>query len=382
MADARILGVLGGMGPLASACFMQRLTLLTPAERDQDHIPTILWSDPRVPDRTAARVAGGEDPLPALVRGIRGLEAAGCGAIAIPCNTAHGWFDGMSAATSLPILHIVDAAGAELRRLGVADGRIGVMGTAGTLAMRLYQQRLDGLGYECLTPSDEEMQSRVTPAITAVKANKLVESYEPLAEVARSLMARGARAVVLACGASPAWPRWLPEDYHDADFFPDVRTVAARFIGRTQRESGTALLYDHDHSAFTYATAVLLARIYERVVIATPREGVAAEEPLVNRQGIHRRLAAHGIEVRNFCEPVFDDGLAEGVVTLRNVFGATATQLTGVSLITHATPRIPRDSLVAPLRAAGIDFTVVGDCQAPRSLLVATGEGYRAGMRW
>ncbi|MFZ9653040.1 MAG: NAD(P)-binding protein [Steroidobacteraceae bacterium] len=197
-----------------------------------------------------------------------------------------------------------------------------------------------------------------------------------------ALRALAPDAVVLACGASPAWPRWLPEDYHDADFFPDVRTVAARFIGRTQRESGTALLYDHDHSAFTYATAVLLARIYERVVIATPREGVAAEEPLVNRQGIHRRLAAHGIEVRNFCEPVFDDGLAEGVVTLRNVFGATATQLTGVSLITHATPRIPRDSLVVPLRAAGIDFTVVGDCQAPRSLLVATGEGYRAGMRW
>jgi aspartate racemase len=198
MADARILGVLGGMGPLASACFMQRLTLLTPAERDQDHIPTILWSDPRVPDRTAARVAGGEGPLPALLRGIRGLEAAGCGAIAIPCNTAHGWYEGMRAATSLPILHIVDAAGAELQRLGVVGGRIGVMGTAGTLAMRLYQ-----LGYECLVPSDEEMQSRVTPTITAVKANKLVESYEPLAEVARSLMARGAKAVVLGCTEIP-----------------------------------------------------------------------------------------------------------------------------------------------------------------------------------
>ncbi|MFN6265268.1 MAG: aspartate/glutamate racemase family protein [Alphaproteobacteria bacterium] len=203
MTDARILGVLGGMGPLASAWFMQRLTLLTPAERDQDHIPTILWSDPRVPDRTVARVAGGEDPLPALVRGIRGLEAAGCGAIAIPCNTAHGWCDGMVAATKLPILHIVDAAGAELRRLGVASGRIGVMGTAGTLAMRLYQQRLDGLGYECLTPSEAEMQSRVTPAITAVKANRLVEAYEPLAEVARSLMARGAKAVVLGCTEIP-----------------------------------------------------------------------------------------------------------------------------------------------------------------------------------
>src|SRR4051794_25571021 len=60
----KILGVLGGMGPLASAQFMLRLTLLTPAERDQDHIPAVLWSDPRVPDRTAARLGTGPDPLP------------------------------------------------------------------------------------------------------------------------------------------------------------------------------------------------------------------------------------------------------------------------------------------------------------------------------
>lgn len=196
------------------------------------------------------------------------------------------------------------------------------------------------------------------------------------------LRAVGAEAVVLACGATPAWPRWLPTEYRDADFFPDVRTVAARFVGRSAREQGTALIVDQDHTAFTYATAVLLARVYERVVIATSREGVAAEEALVNRQGIQRRLAKLGIDVKNFCEPVFDDGLAEGIVTLVNVFGAGQETVEGVSLITHATPRIPRDELVAPVRAAGLELAVVGDCQAPRSLLVATGEGYRAGMRW
>src|SRR4051795_2524890 len=109
----KVLGVLGGMGPLASAQFMVRLTLLTPAEQDQAHIPAVLWSDPRVPPRTAARLAGGADPLPALLRGIRGLEAAGCGAIAIPCNTAHGWFGQMQAATRLPLLHILEAAAAD-----------------------------------------------------------------------------------------------------------------------------------------------------------------------------------------------------------------------------------------------------------------------------
>ncbi|MBS7811924.1 cysteate racemase [Roseococcus pinisoli] len=196
----KMLGVLGGMGPLASAEFMRQLTLLTPAERDQDHIPTILWSDPRVPDRTAARVSGGEDPLPALVRGIRGLEAAGCGAIVIPCNTAHGWYEGMRAATDLPILHIVDAAAAELRRQGVTEGPIGLMGTTGTLAMRLYQDRL---GIECLTPDAETQERLVMPCVGLVKANRIAEAYAPLAEVAQGLRARGAKAVVLGCTEIP-----------------------------------------------------------------------------------------------------------------------------------------------------------------------------------
>ncbi len=199
----RVLGVLGGMGPLASAHFMLRLTLLTPAERDQDHIPAVLWSDPRVPDRTAARLAGGEDPLPWLLRGIRGLEAAGAGAIAIPCNTAHGWFGAMQAATRLPILHIVDAAAAGLRRAGLAHGRIGVMGTAGTLAMRLYQERLDGLGYECLVPTPEEMAALVSPGIALVKGNRVAEAHGPLAEAAAALASRGAAAVVLGCTEIP-----------------------------------------------------------------------------------------------------------------------------------------------------------------------------------
>ena len=198
----RMLGVLGGMGPLASAQFMLRLTLLTPAERDQDHIPTVLWSDPRVPDRSAARLAGGEDPLPALLRGIRGLEAAGCGAIAIPCNTAHGWFDAMQAATRLPILHIVDAAADALATLGIT-GKVGVMGTAGTLAMGLYQQRLGARGLECLLPDEATMQRLVSPAIALVKGNRVAEAYAPLAEAAASLMQRGARAVVLGCTEIP-----------------------------------------------------------------------------------------------------------------------------------------------------------------------------------
>lgn len=199
----RVLGVLGGMGPLASAQFMLRLTLLTPASRDQEHIPTILWSDPRVPDRTKGKLSGGDDPLPWLLRGINGLRQAACGAIAIPCNTAHGWFEPMVEAAGVPILHIVDAAATDLHRLGVGRGTIGLMGTQATLNMRLYQERLSGQGWACMTPNQDQMDRLVTPAIALVKANRVAEAFAPLAEVVNDLAARGASAVVLGCTEIP-----------------------------------------------------------------------------------------------------------------------------------------------------------------------------------
>jgi aspartate racemase len=201
--NEKVLGVLGGMGPLASAQFMLRLTLLTPATRDQEHIPAVLWSDPRVPDRTVGKLSGGADPLPWLLRGIAGLQNAGCGAIAIPCNTAHGWYDEMREAALVPILHIVDAAANELRRLGIGGGTVGLMGTQATLAMRLYQDRLGALGWDCIVPSPQEMERQVSPAIAMVKANRVADAYAPLVEIVRGLAARGASCVVLGCTEIP-----------------------------------------------------------------------------------------------------------------------------------------------------------------------------------
>jgi aspartate racemase len=77
------------------------------------------------------------------------------------------------------------------------------MGTAATLAMRLYQNRMGRLGWDCLVPSEDEMQRLVSPAIASVKANCVADAYVPLAEVVRSLATRGARAVVLGCTETP-----------------------------------------------------------------------------------------------------------------------------------------------------------------------------------
>jgi aspartate racemase len=198
-----IIGVLGGMGPLAGADFLARLTLATPAARDQDHVRAVLWSDPTVPDRTEAALAGGPSPLPAMLAGVRVLERAGAGCLAIPCNTAHLWADEIAAATALTLIHIVDAAAGALASRGIEDGTVGLMGTAATLRLGLYQKRLAARGHDCLVPDEAEMRSLVSPAIARIKANDIDAAAAPLLAVARRLADRGAAAVVLGCTEIP-----------------------------------------------------------------------------------------------------------------------------------------------------------------------------------
>lgn len=199
----RFLGVLGGMGPLAGATFVNRLVLLTPATSDQHHIPAILWNDPRVPGRPAAFLHQGEDPLPWMLNGIRHLEQAGAQAIAIPCNTAHLWFDAMQARTRLPILHIVDAVMANLRDSGITDGRVGLLATGATLASQLYQTALTANGYECVVPESDEIERWCTAPIGLVKENRLDDAQEALTPGVAALHGRGVQAVILGCTELP-----------------------------------------------------------------------------------------------------------------------------------------------------------------------------------
>jgi aspartate racemase len=191
-----------------------------------------------VPDRSTAKLAGGEDPLPWLLRGIAGLRRAGCGAIVIPCNTAHGWYEAMLAEAGCPVLHIVDAAATDLRRAGISPGAIGVMGTAGTLAMRLYQDRLERLGWDCLVPSEGEMQRLVSPALAAVKANRVGEAYAPLAEVVGGLARRGARAVVLGCTEIPLGIQAGPWESLGVPLIDTIDALARASIAWARGEAG------------------------------------------------------------------------------------------------------------------------------------------------
>ena len=190
-------------------------------------------------------------------------------------------------------------------------------------------------------------------------------------------------AVVLAGGSTPAWPDYLPEEYRDPELFPDLRETAVKLLARRSsgaaRQAGAAVIFDHDQGAFVYSAALLLAARFERVVIITPRAGIAEDEPLVNRLAILRRTYAAGIEVLPHCVPVLGDDFMEGTLIARQVFSARETVIHAVALLTHATSRVPNDALAEPLRASGVELHLIGDCYAPRSVLTATSDGHRVG---
>jgi len=198
-----ILGVLGGMGPLATVDFLRKLIEETPAARDEDHIPVIVYSVPQIPMRPAAILDGGESPLPAMLEGIRTLKRAGAVAIAIPCNTAHFWYDELVRDGGLPIIHIADAALAQLEARRIEGGVIGLIATTGTLAAGFFQQRLDARGYRCVLNSDGDQQRLVLRAIEHVKANELDAAAGLLDAALAGLARAGAQSVILACTETP-----------------------------------------------------------------------------------------------------------------------------------------------------------------------------------
>jgi aspartate racemase len=196
-----VVGVLGGMGPLATIDFMRKMLQATPAATDQEHVPVVVSSIPQVPDRTEAFRGEGASPLAAMIASGQRLADAGAGLVVMPCNTAHLWFDELQEALGLPMLHLVDAAIDDAVAAAGEGARIGLLATDATLASGLYVNRKASVQW--LLPTAREMLEQVMPGIAAVKAGELDRGAALLLTAARALKQRGAAALVLGCTEIP-----------------------------------------------------------------------------------------------------------------------------------------------------------------------------------
>lgn len=199
-----VIGILGGMGPLATADLYQKIIELTPAASDQEHIPVVIYADPRVPDRTEALLRDGEDPTPWLVHGARALTGMGADFIVIPCNTAHAFLDGIQPAVDKPIVSMIDAAADEIRKAHPEAKTVGLLATSGTIASEIYQRALLSRGVDAIVPDDDIQRRCVMAAIREVKAGRAGKSATALlTEAAQHLAGRGADVLLAACTEIP-----------------------------------------------------------------------------------------------------------------------------------------------------------------------------------
>ena len=198
------MGIFGGMGPEATADLYQQVLRLVPAEKDQEHIPTIIFSNPKVPDRMAAIRNGGEEILPYLEYSVKKLEASGASFIAIPCNTVHYFYDEMDKVVNIPIINMIKETALETQKLYPDKKKIGLLATSGTIESGLYTKELEKLGYEVIVPTDSIETHMVMKAVAGIKAKSRPETNEDLLAIAgQYLMDNGAEVIVLGCTEIP-----------------------------------------------------------------------------------------------------------------------------------------------------------------------------------
>lgn len=222
----RVIGILGGMGPEATILLMSRILALTPAQDDCDHIPLLVDSNTQVPSRIAHLIEGtGQDPTPVLVGMARRLHQAGAEALAMPCNTAHGYAGPVAAAVPIPFLDMVALTAARVAADSPA-GPIGLLASPAVEKTGIFAKALAQHGREILYPED---RAAMLGAIRAIKAGREGEARPVLQAAIAELAARGAGAAILGCSEfSLLGPRLGPQTLTLTD---SVDVLAAACVG-------------------------------------------------------------------------------------------------------------------------------------------------------
>lgn len=193
------VGIIGGIGPMATVYFMQMVIEMTAAQRDQDHIDMIVLNHATIPDRTDYILGkSDENPLAIMVQDAQKLERAGAGLVVIPCNTAHYFFEEIQKNITIPMLNIVEETVDYALRAVPGLTRLGLLATNGTVQSEVYQRACRRRGVLCVTPDADGQRSVMRIIYDQVKAGRKVDiaAFYYLVE---TLKEQGCQAIILGC---------------------------------------------------------------------------------------------------------------------------------------------------------------------------------------
>ncbi|CAD5244216.1 cysteate racemase [Thermococcus camini] len=184
----KTIGILGGMGPLATAELFRRIVEKTPAKRDQEHPRVIIYNNPKIPDRTAFILGNGEDPRPELIESAKKLESWGADFIIMPCNTAHFFAETIQKAVKIPLVSMIEETAKLVRGMGLR--KVGLLATDGTIKGLVYHRALLSHGVQIAVPGRRDQELVMKGIYEGVKAGNLELGRRLLLEVAKRLERR------------------------------------------------------------------------------------------------------------------------------------------------------------------------------------------------
>lgn len=204
VAPKRMVGIFGGMGPEATANLYAEIVKLTPAQKDQDHLPTLIYSLPQVPDRTACIQSGSREIVPYVKEGVRRLERMGASFVAIPCNTVHYYHADMQKAVRIPVLNMIEETVDAVAREHPRCKTVGLLATSGTVRTKLYENAFAKRGIRVVYPDEACQQNCVMSAVYSIKSGGDREKQARLlARAADEVAGKGAQVIVLGCTEIP-----------------------------------------------------------------------------------------------------------------------------------------------------------------------------------
>jgi len=197
----KTIGIIGGMGPLATCDLFRKIIDITDAATDQQHVRVCIDSNTQIPDRTAAILSGGANPVPELVKSAGYLQQMGADVLIMPCNTAHYFYPQVAKTVMVPYLNMLNETADAIQKKGIR--RVGLLATDGTLQSGVYKDAFAPFGIEMLVPDEGGQRAVMELIYDGVKAgNYALDTSRFLAAVA-DLQSRGAEAMVLGCTELP-----------------------------------------------------------------------------------------------------------------------------------------------------------------------------------
>ena len=197
----KTIGIIGGMGPLATVDLFSKIVRLTKAEKDSDHLHILIDNDTNIPSRMDAILRGGPDPSVEMCKSAVRLEKAGAEILIIGCNTAHYYYPAVRAAVRVPILNMLEVTADEVVRRKIK--KVGLLATDAVMNLKLYEDALLKRKIEVIKPNAEGQEAVMQIIFQGVKAGKTSYDTERFLKMLSTLQAQGAGTVILGCTELP-----------------------------------------------------------------------------------------------------------------------------------------------------------------------------------